>query len=56
MVSPPPSRSAPRRKVAEKAKLAHYDAILLDIGLPDMDGRELCKLMRREGCGRRSSC
>src|SRR4029077_526801 len=30
----------------EKAKLAHYDAILLDIGLPDMDGRELCKLMR----------
>ena len=29
----------------EKAKLAHYDAILLDIGLPDMDGRELCKLM-----------
>jgi CheY-like chemotaxis protein len=33
----------------EKAKLAHYDAILLDIGLPDMDGRELCKLMRREG-------
>src|SRR5260370_2042672 len=33
----------------EKAKLAHYDAILLDIGLPDMDGRELCKLMRRHG-------
>jgi Response regulators consisting of a CheY-like receiver domain and a winged-helix DNA-binding domain len=33
----------------ERAKLAHYDAILLDIGLPDMDGRELCKLMRRQG-------
>ena len=33
----------------EQAKLAHYDAILLDIGLPDMDGRELCKLMRRQG-------
>jgi DNA-binding response OmpR family regulator len=33
----------------EKAKLAHYDAVLLDIGLPDMDGRELCKLMRRQG-------
>ena len=33
----------------EKAKLAHYDAILLDVGLPDMDGRELCQLMRREG-------
>jgi len=29
---------------------AHYcDAILLDIGLPDMDGRELCRLMRRSG-------
>src|SRR5258708_4256760 len=33
----------------EKAKLTHYDAVLLDIGLPDMDGRELCKLMRRQG-------
>src|SRR5258707_12829750 len=33
----------------EKAKLAHYDAVLLDIGLPDMDGRELCKLMPRQG-------
>src|SRR5260370_4169372 len=32
----------------EKAKLTHYDAVLLDIGLPDMDGRELCKLMRRQ--------
>src|SRR6185437_11156440 len=33
----------------DKAKKAHYDAVLLDIGLPDMDGRELCKLMRRQG-------
>jgi DNA-binding response OmpR family regulator len=33
----------------EKAKLTQYDAVLLDIGLPDMDGRELLKLMRREG-------
>ena len=23
--------------------------VLLDIGLPDMDGREVCKLMRRNG-------
>jgi len=27
----------------------YYDAILLDVGLPDMDGRELCRLMRRSG-------
>jgi len=33
----------------EKAKAAHFDAIVLDVGLPDMDGRELCRLMRRNG-------
>jgi len=27
----------------------YFDAILLDVGLPDMDGRELCRVMRREG-------
>jgi len=27
----------------------YFDAILLDIGLPDMDGRELCRMMRRSG-------
>ena len=27
----------------------HYDMVLLDIGLPDMDGREVCRLMRRNG-------
>jgi DNA-binding response OmpR family regulator len=26
-----------------------FDAILLDIGLPDMDGRELCRRMRSAG-------
>ena len=31
----------------EKAKGTHYDAIILDVGLPDMDGREVCRLMRR---------
>jgi DNA-binding response OmpR family regulator len=28
---------------------ARYDAILLDIGLPDGDGREFCAKLRREG-------
>ncbi len=29
------------------AKSEHFDAILLDVGLPDIDGREVCRLMRR---------
>lgn len=35
----------------EKAKAGHYDAVVLDVGLPDMDGRDVCKLMRRNGVG-----
>lgn len=27
----------------------HIDLMLLDVGLPDMDGREAVKIMRREG-------
>lgn len=33
----------------ERVKGAYFDCILLDVGLPDMDGRDLCKLMRRNG-------
>ncbi|MCP5071951.1 MAG: response regulator transcription factor [Rhodobacteraceae bacterium] len=33
----------------EKAKEALYDLVILDVGLPDMDGRELCRLMRKQG-------
>jgi DNA-binding response OmpR family regulator len=33
----------------ELATRAPHDVILLDVGLPDIDGRELCKLMRRQG-------
>ena len=33
----------------DHVKAGYFDAILLDVGLPDMDGRELCRLMRRGG-------
>lgn len=33
----------------EKAKAGHYDLIILDVGLPDTDGRELCRRMRKQG-------
>jgi len=33
----------------EAARKGHFDVILLDVGLPDMDGREVCRLMRRAG-------
>jgi DNA-binding response OmpR family regulator len=33
----------------ERAKEVKYDAMLLDVGLPDMDGREVCRLLRRAG-------
>ncbi len=33
----------------QMAKTGRYDAILLDVGLPDMDGREVCKALRRAG-------
>ena len=33
----------------EIAKNQRFDALLLDVGLPDMDGRDLCRLMRRNG-------
>jgi DNA-binding response OmpR family regulator len=33
----------------EATKGTYFDAILLDVGLPDMDGREVCRLMRQAG-------
>ncbi|MFM9850541.1 MAG: response regulator transcription factor [Hyphomicrobiaceae bacterium] len=33
----------------EIAKGDHLDLVLLDVGLPDMDGREACKVMRKTG-------
>lgn len=38
------------REALEKLSTeAHIDLVLLDIGLPDMDGREACKLLRAKG-------
>jgi len=33
----------------ERAKEMLHDLVILDVGLPDMDGRELCRLMRKQG-------
>ena len=30
-------------------KQHHFEFILMDVGLPDIDGRDLCRLMRRQG-------
>ncbi len=44
-----PAEAETADEAFEFAKQHYYDAILLDVGLPDMDGRELCRLMRRAG-------
>ncbi|MDF1686509.1 MAG: DNA-binding response OmpR family regulator [Parvibaculaceae bacterium] len=33
----------------EKVRTNHFDLVLLDVALPDMDGREVCRLMRKGG-------
>jgi len=33
----------------DHVRAAHVDLVLLDVGLPDMDGREVCRLMRKAG-------
>lgn len=32
-----------------KIKVGFYDLVILDVGLPDTDGRELCRVMRKQG-------
>lgn len=33
----------------EKVKENDYDLIILDVGMPDIDGREVCRMMRKSG-------
>jgi DNA-binding response OmpR family regulator len=33
----------------KQLKAEHADLVILDVNLPDMDGREACKIMRRNG-------
>jgi DNA-binding response OmpR family regulator len=33
----------------EKVKAGLFDLVILDVGLPDTDGRELCRRMRKQG-------
>ena len=36
-------------KGIETCKTDHFDLLILDVGLPDMDGREACKVLRKNG-------
>ncbi|WP_425410515.1 response regulator transcription factor [Hyphococcus sp.] len=45
-VEPVETAAAAIDRVREEA---HIDLMLLDVGLPDMDGREACRIMRKNG-------
>lgn len=36
-------------KGVQTARADHYDLLIMDVGLPDMDGREAVKLLRKSG-------
>lgn len=42
-------QAASGQEALELVKEHKFRAILMDVGLPDLDGRQLCRLMRRQG-------
>src|SRR5262245_53792340 len=42
-------QAASGQAALERVQAEHFDSVLLDVGVPDMDGREVCRLMRRGG-------
>ena len=44
-----PTQAASGAQCLDLMKTTNFDVILLDVGLPDMDGRDVCRLMRRNG-------
>jgi CheY-like chemotaxis protein len=38
----------------ETATATEFDAIILDLNLPDMDGRDVLDMIRQSGCNRRT--
>lgn len=44
-----PVEAATGTDALEKAKGSFFNIIVLDVGLPDLDGREVCRLMRQNG-------
>ncbi|MFC4351971.1 response regulator transcription factor [Fodinicurvata halophila] len=45
------SQAGTASETLEMAKSRYFDGIILDVGLPDIDGRELCRLIRQAGVG-----
>ncbi len=41
--------SASAKEALATLKTGIFDLIILDVGLPDIDGRELCRLIRKDG-------
>lgn len=43
------NEAATGKEGLETAKSGNFDLVLLDVGLPDLDGREVCRMMRKAG-------